>query len=280
MLAVLSIPKGIATEMSQSQTRMLHSIIESSALALERLRSLREQARSREETMQERYRGKLLRAISHDIRTPLSGIMGTSEMLMDATQRDDPRYGLARDIYRDAEWLHGLVENILNLTKLQDGKLVLDKQPEALEEVIGAALTVMEKRLPGRSIDVNMPDEVVMVPVDAKLISQVLINLLDNAAKHTPADAEIAISVSTDRETVRVTVSDRGSGIAEHDLPHIFQMFYTARNTCADARRGVGLGLSICQSVIEAHGGSIRAENRVGGGAAFTFVLPLGGENS
>lgn len=172
MLAVLSIPKGIATEMSQSQTRMLHSIIESSALALERLRSLREQARSREETMQERYRGKLLRAISHDIRTPLSGIMGTSEMLMDATQRDDPRYGLARDIYRDAEWLHGLVENILNLTKLQDGKLVLDKQPEALEEVIGAALTVMEKRLPGRSIDVNMPDEVVMVPVDAKLISQ------------------------------------------------------------------------------------------------------------
>lgn len=280
MLAVLSIPKGIATEMSQSQTRMLHSIIESSALALERLRSLREQARSREETMQERYRGNLLRAISHDIRTPLSGIMGTSEMLMDATQRDDPRYGLARDIYRDAEWLHGLVENILNLTKLQDGKLVLDKQPEALEEVIGAALTVMEKRLPGRSIDVNMPDEVVMVPMDAKLISQVLINLLDNAAKHTPADAEIAISVSTDRETVRVTVSDRGSGIAEHDLPHIFQMFYTARNTCADARRGVGLGLSICQSVIEAHGGSIRAENRVGGGAAFTFVLPLGGENS
>lgn len=280
MLAVLSIPKGIATEMSQSQTRMLHSIIESSALALERLRSLREQARSREETMQERYRGNLLRAISHDIRTPLSGIMGTSEMLMDATQRDDPRYGLARDIYRDAEWLHGLVENILNLTKLQDGKLVLDKQPEALEEVIGAALTVMEKRLPGRSIDVNMPDEVVMVPMDAKLISQVLINLLDNAAKHTPADAEIAISVSTDRETVRVTVSDRGSGIAEHDLPHIFQMFYAARNTCADARRGVGLGLSICQSVIEAHGGSIRAENRVGGGAAFTFVLPLGGENS
>lgn len=280
MLAVLSIPKGIATEMSQSQTRMLHSIIEISALALERLRSLREQARSREETMQERYRGNLLRAISHDIRTPLSGIMGTSEMLMDATQRDDPRYGLARDIYRDAEWLHGLVENILNLTKLQDGKLVLDKQPEALEEVIGAALTVMEKRLPGRSIDVNMPDEVVMVPMDAKLISQVLINLLDNAAKHTPADAEIAISVSTDRETVRVTVSDRGSGIAEHDLPHIFQMFYTARNTCADARRGVGLGLSICQSVIEAHGGSIRAENRVGGGAAFTFVLPLGGENS
>lgn len=172
MLAVLSIPKGIGTEMSQSQTRMLHSIIESSTLALERLRSLREQARSREETMQERYRGNLLRAISHDIRTPLSGIMGTSEMLMDATQRDDPRYGLARDIYRDAEWLHGLVENILNLTKLQDGKLVLDKQPEALEEVIGAALTVMEKRLPGRSIDVNMPDEVVMVPVDAKLISQ------------------------------------------------------------------------------------------------------------
>ncbi|MDO4740405.1 MAG: DUF4118 domain-containing protein [Eubacteriales bacterium] len=278
LLAVLCVPKEIGAGMSGSQTRMLHSVIESSALALERLRSLQEQARTREEATQERYRGNLLRAISHDIRTPLSGIMGTSEMIMDTTQPDDPRYELAKDIYRDADWLHGLVENILSLTKLQSGKMTLDKQPEALEEVIGAALTAMEKRLPGRVIDVEMPEEVLMIPMDAKLVSQVLINLLDNAAKHTPTDAEISISVAAEDENVRVTVADRGSGIAESDLPRVFQMFYTARSKSPDAKRGVGLGLAICRSVAQAHGGSICAENRPGGGAAFTLTLPLGDE--
>lgn len=278
ILAVLRIPQNIGVTMTAAQTRMIHSIIESAALALERLRSLQEQARSREETTQERYRGNLLRAISHDIRTPLSGIMGISEMLMDATEQDDQRYTLARDIYRDAQWLHGMVENILNLTRLQDGKLELEKQPEAVEEVIGAALLVMEKRLPGRVIDVEMPDNVVMVPMDARLISQVLINLLDNADKHTAKDRQISISVCADEENVSITVADRGNGILESDLPHIFQMFYTTCSGSPDSRRGVGLGLAICQSIVEAHGGNIRAENRKEGGAAFTFTLPVGGE--
>ena len=278
ILAVLRIPSETCTVMTASQTRMLHSIIESAALALERLRSVQAQARSREEATQERYRSNLLRAISHDIRTPLSGIMGTSEMLMDKLDQKDPSYILAQDIYHDAEWLHDLVENILNLTKLRDGKLMLNKQLEAMEEVIGAALLVMEKRIPDRIIDVEMPDDVLMVPMDARLISQVLVNLLDNASKHTPKDREITISVSSDEEMVSVAVADRGNGISEQDLPHIFQMFYTTRSRDTDTRNGVGLGLAICQSIIEAHGGSIRAENRSGGGAVFTFTLPLGKE--
>lgn len=278
ILAVLRIPKDVGSTMSEAQTRMIHSIIESAALAFERLRSLQEQARSREETLQERYRGNLLRAISHDIRTPLSGIMGTSEMLMDATDRNDPRYTLANDVYRDAEWLHAMVENILTLTRLQDDKLALNKQPEALEEVIGAALLAMEKRLPGRVIDVEMPDNVVMVPIDARLISQVIINLLDNAEKHTAKDRQISIMVCDAAEHVSITVADRGRGIPESDLPHIFQMFYTAGGGSSDSRRGVGLGLAICQSIVELHGGSIKAENREDGGAAFTFTLPLGGD--
>lgn len=278
ILAVLRIPQDVGAAMTAAQTRMLHSIIESAALALERLRSLQEQARSQEETTRERYRSNLLRAISHDIRTPLSGIMGTSEMLMDATEQDDQRYTLAKDIYQDAQWLHGMVENILNLTRLQDGKLALNKQPEAVEEVIGAALLAMEKRLPGRVIDVEMPDHVVMVPMDARLISQVLINLLDNADKHTPKERQITISVCTDAENVSITVADRGSGISECDLPNIFQMFYTTCRRSPDSRRGVGLGLTICQSIVEAHGGRIWAENRKEGGAAFTFTLPVGGE--
>lgn len=275
ILAVLRIPRGVGEAMSPAQTRMLHSIMESAALALERMRSLQAQAKSREETAQERYRANLLRAISHDIRTPLSGIMGTSEMLMGRTEPDDARYAMAKDIYTDAQWLHGLVENILNLTKLQDGKLALDKQPEAVEEVIGAALMVMEKRLPDRTVQVDIPDNVLIAPMDAKLISQVLLNLLDNAAKHTPHDAEISISASEEDGQVRISVADRGCGIAARDLPYIFQMFYTTASKSPDAKRGVGLGLAICQSIVEAHGGSIYAENREGGGAAFIFTLPM-----
>lgn len=275
LLAVIRIPREIGDGMSHSQTRMLHSIMESAALALERLISLQEQAKSRQETTQERYRANLLRAISHDIRTPLSGMMGTSEMLIGLTEPEDPRYAMATDIYTDAQWLHGLVENILNLTKLQDGKLSLDKQPEAMEEVIAAALMVMEKRLPDRTVQVEMPDNVVIAPMDAKLISQVLINLLDNAAKHTPKNAEISISVSADEQNVYVTVADRGCGISERDLPYIFQMFYTTSAKSPDSKRGVGLGLAICESIVEAHGGSIYAENREGGGAAFIFKLPM-----
>lgn len=275
ILAVLVIPYSIGAKMSESQTRMIHSIIESAALALEKLRSLKEQAKSQEETTQERYRANLLRAISHDIRTPLSAIMGTSEMLMDGFKRKSDKYQLVNDIYKDAQWLHGLVENILNLTKLQDGKLILDKQPEALEEVIGATLAIVEKRLPGRVIDVDMPDNLLMVAMDARLISQVLLNLLDNAAKHTPKRKKISICVREDGQFVYISVNDKGKGIDEKDLPHIFKMFYTTGNGTVDSRRGVGLGLAICQSIVEAHGGTIGAKNRDGGGASFTFTLPL-----
>ncbi len=282
ILAVLRLPTDTAEEISEAQTRLLHSIIESAALALERFRSLQNQAKIREQATQERYRGNLLRAISHDLRTPLSGIMGTSEMLMGMTDREDPRYDMAEGIYKDADWLHALVENILNLTKLQDGRLTLYKEPEVVEEVLGAALTVLEKRFPGREISVTTPDTLLMVPMDARLISQVLVNLLDNAVKHTPEGEPIGISVSADQaqELVYFEIFDHGCGISEEDLPHIFQTFYTTRGKSADAQRGVGLGLSICQSIVEAHGGQIWAENREGGGAKFTFTLPFGDEDS
>lgn len=277
ILAVLCIPTEVGEQMNELQKRMIHSIIESASLALTRLRSIQAQARSREEAFKERYRGNLLRAISHDIRTPLAGIMGTSEMLMDKTVDNEALHTLAKDINKDAEWLHRFVENILNLTKLQDGKLV-NKQLEAVEEVIGASLMQMEKRIPGRNISIEMPENVVMVPMDASLISQVLINLLDNAIKHTDVDGEISIIVNTSDGFVNVTVADRGTGISKIDLPRIFQIFYTTSNKSPDSKRGVGLGLAICQSIIEAHDGKIYAENREGGGAAFTFKLPIGGE--
>lgn len=281
MLAVLRIPAAYGEKMSDRQTRLVHAVMESTSLALDRLYSLREQAKSREETTQERYRSNLLRAISHDLRTPLAGIMGNSEMLMDMNDPTDPRYTLAKDIYEDADWLHGLVENILNLTKFQNGHLALNKEPEAVEEVIGAALIVMSKRAPDREIEVDIPDFLLLVPMDAKLITQVLVNLLDNAVKHTAPDEEIRISVSaeTEKHIVSFSVSDKGRGIPESSLSKVFQMFYTTSKKESSSKKGIGLGLSICQSIVEAHGGTISARNRIGGGAEFTFILPLGDDN-
>lgn len=278
VLGVLRIPKERAEVLTGQQKTLLHSMIESTAMAMDRLRVMKERIRSREEANQERYRGNLLRAISHDLRTPLAGIMGTSEMIMDMTDKSDARYALADGIYKDADWLHALVENILSLTRLQDGRLMLHKEQEPVEEVIGAAVAAMEKRAPEREIAVHIPDEILMVPMDARLIGQVLTNLLDNAVKHTQPEEEISVTVSKDPEQQMVvfTVADRGTGIAAQDLPNIFQMFYTTKGKGPDAKRGIGLGLAICESIVTAHGGTISARNQENGtGAVFTFTLPL-----
>ena len=230
------------------------------------------------EIEQERYRGNLLRAISHDLRTPLAGIMGTSEMMMNMTEKNDPRFEMAQGISKDAKWLHSLVENILSLTKLQEGRMVIKKQPEAVEEIVEGALSQMESRSPEYEIKAELPDELLMVPMDGKLIMQVLINLLDTAVKHTEADREIKISVtkSADSKNVVFEVTDEGDGIAPEDLPNIFGTFYTSKIKPADARKGIGLGLTICESIVKAHGGRIWAKNRSDrSGAVFTFTLPL-----
>lgn len=278
ILGVVRIPKEAAEAMSDPQTKLLHSMIESTALAMDRFHSIQERMKSREETEQERYRGNLLRAISHDLRTPLSGIMGTSEILMSMTDKTDERYILAAGIYKEADWLHSLVENILNLTRLQDGKLTIHKEPEALEEVIGAAVLTIEKRAPEYEITVHIPDETLFVPMDARLITQVFVNLLDNAVKHTEKGKEIVVTAYGQPQEGQAvfSVMDTGTGIAEADLPHVFQMFYTTRGKQPDAQRGVGLGLAICESIIKAHGGTILARNREdASGAEIRFTLPL-----
>lgn len=278
ILGLLRIPNETADRMSDAQMRLLRSMIESAALAMDRFRSAQERINSKEEIAQERYRGNLLRAISHDLRTPLSGIMGTSEMLMGMTDEEDDRYALAEGIYKDADWLHSLVENILGLTRLQDSRLALNKEMEAVEEVIGVAVMAIGKRAPEREITVHIPDSVMLVPMDARLIDQVLVNLLDNAVKHTQPEEEITITVNENKEegVAVFTVADRGTGISPVDLPHLFQMFYTTHGKEADAQRGVGLGLAICESIVNAHGGTISAQNRKDGpGARFTFTLPL-----
>ncbi len=278
ILGIIRIPIQTAQAMSAAQMRLLRSMIESVALAMDRQRTSEQHNRSREETIQERYRGNLLRAISHDLRTPLSGIMGTAEMIMDMSDSNDPRYALASAVHKDADWLHSLVENILSLTRLQEGKLIVNKQPEAVEEVLADAIDRISKQWPEYEVNVSMPNELLMIPMDPKLIRQVIINLLDNAIKHTPPDGEISISVVKDEDSHFgiFKVIDSGNGISQEDLPHIFQMFYTSRTQIADAKHGIGLGLTICDAIVKAHGGNIEARNHINRvGAEFTFTLPL-----
>ncbi len=278
ILGVVRIPAEKAAGFDDAQMVFLHSMLECVALAMDRILAVREQAASQQQMQQERYRGNLLRAISHDLRTPLSGIMGTSEMIMDMSCREDPRYELALGIHKDAVWLHGMVENILGLTRLQEGRMVIRRQEEAAEEIVGGAVARMAGRAPEHEIQVEAPEKVLMVPMDARLIMQVLINLLDNAVKHTDVTQEIRVTVKKDSrgENAVFTVADRGEGIAAEDLPNIFQTFYTSQIKPVDSRKGIGLGLTISESIVRQHGGRMEAHNRTDGpGAEFIFTLPL-----
>lgn len=283
LLGAVRVPKEKAQKMNETQMLLLISMIESICLAMERFWSAYQRIRLYEETIQQRYRSNLLRAISHDLRTPLSGIMGTSEIILGMTDKKNPCYVLAEEIYSDADWLHSLVENILNLTRLQDGKLILNKQLEAVEEVIGSAVNHIAKRAPKYEIEVCIPDEILLVSMDAKLIEQVLINLLDNAVRHTTPENEIKLTVIKDiiNDIAVFTVKDRGCGIAVADLPYVFDMFYTSKSKSADAGYGIGLGLAICDAIIKAHGGDIEAKNNSDGkGAEFMFTLRLEENNN
>ncbi|MGN0295573.1 MAG: DUF4118 domain-containing protein [Lachnospiraceae bacterium] len=276
LLAVVRIDRSVTKEELAQKQKLLHSIIENISMAMERIEVTIERVRDRENMERERERANLLRAISHDLRTPLSGIMGTSEMLMDMTDREDQRQKLLLDIYQDADWLKSLVENILSLTRLQDGKIVVHKEMEAIEEIIGCAVAHVERSFPDREICVDTPEDFRLVPMDAKLIEQVITNLLDNAVKHTKPQETITISARyTDRD-ISIAVRDEGEGIAREDIPNLFQIFYTSKKRSADVKRGIGLGLTICETVVKAHGGTITGRNRADRkGAEFIFTLPL-----
>ena len=277
LLAVINIDKNVDSSTLLGKKNLLHSIIENIALALDRIEITEEKAKVRETMERERERANLLRAISHDLRTPLSGIMGTSEILMDMTVKDDKRQVLLKGIYQDAAWLRDLVENILSLTRLQDGKVVVHKEMEAMEEVIGSAVSHIEKSFEDRHITVETPLSFVLVPMDAKLIEQVIYNLLDNAVKHTKKDEEIKITLDYSSSYAICSCIDSGEGLEDEDIPNLFNLFYTSKTRSSDAKKGIGLGLTICKTVVEAHGGTIFGENRTDSrGAKFVFTLPLG----
>lgn len=261
--------------LSGEQKKMLEAVSSQLAMAMEREKLLDIQQRSKMEIEREQLRGNLLRAVSHDLRTPLAGILGSAAALLnhDDTLEPAEKEKLLQGIYEDTSWLIHSIENILSMTRMDEGNLSIHKSMEAVEEVVGEAISRVEKLLADHTIRVRIPDELVMLPMDGILIEQVLVNLLDNAIKHTPPGSAIDIDVQAGSDRVVFEVADNGSGIPEAYLNSVFDRFFTVAESRSE-RRGTGLGLSICRSIVAAHGGDISAFNNESGGATFRFALP------
>lgn len=225
----------------------------------------------------EHLRSNLLRAISHDLRTPLTGIVGGSGVIIENIEHLDKASikKLVKGINEEALWLNNLVENILNMTRIGEGKLVLEKHGEVVDDVIYEALSHVSNLVNERDLEVIMPEDVVVLPMDGKLIVQVIINLLTNAIKHTEENGHIVLKVYTKGKYAIFEVADNGKGIDESIKERLFEGFVSLSNKIIDGKRGMGLGLAICKGIIEAHNGYITADESAEGGALFTFALPL-----
>ncbi len=231
------------------------------------------------EAEQEKTRSNLLRAISHDLRTPLTCILGASSAIIetDDTLSRAERLRLAGQIKEDAQWLIRLVENLLTITRMDGpGGARIHKEPQAVEEVVASAISGFKKRFPQARVAVDIPSELLMVPMDALLIEQVLINLLENAALHSGDLTGIGLSVFQRESSAVFQVTDNGKGFPPEALPHILSGNYRRTiEATQDKTRSMGIGLSVCNTIIAAHNGAMAAQNRTHGGAAFRFELPL-----
>ena len=226
----------------------------------------------------EKMRANLLRAVSHDLRTPLTTIYGSTSMLLENADRFSPedRHELLRGIRDDAQWLVGMVENLLSVTRLDDTSVHLNKSDTVLEELIDAVLVKFRKRCPEQAVEVRIPEEFLSIPMDAVLIEQVLTNLLENAVIHAEGMTRLELIVETDESNARFTVRDDGCGIHPDRLEDLFTGYLGSSTRQGDAsRRNMGIGLSVCATIIKAHGGRICAHNRIPHGAEFTFTLNL-----
>ncbi|MGZ8151513.1 MAG: DUF4118 domain-containing protein [Methylovulum sp.] len=256
------------------QRRLLDTFISQIAQTVERVRFAEEAQQTRMRIESEILRNSLLSGISHDLRTPLASIVGAASTLVenDARLSADDRRELSLTIYDEALRMSNLTNNILDMARLDAGKVKLNRQWCPLDEVIGAALTRLSKQLEGRTVTVKLPEDLCLVRLDAVLMEQVLINLLENVCKYTPNGSPVDIFTERTAHTVKITVADRGPGIAEGEEEKLFDKFY--RREFEGAQSGVGLGLAICKAIVLAHGGVIGASNRQGGGAQFFFILP------
>ncbi|MNC29724.1 Sensor protein KdpD [compost metagenome] len=245
------------------------------ALALEKEKLNEKQKEISMQIQQEHLRANLLRSISHDLRTPLTSISGNAGILVgnSGVLSEEQKKGLYTDIYDDSIWLINLVENLLSISRIENGTLNLNFQAELMEEVISEALLHVNRNSGKHEIQTELDDELLMARMDSRLIVQVLINIVDNAIKYTQQGSHIRIAAKRDKHMVLVEISDDGPGITEEAKARLFEMFYTVDNIRGDGRRGLGLGLSLCKSIVNAHGGTIGVRDNVPKGTVFYFTL-------
>ncbi len=258
------------------ERHLLDTFVRQIALAIERVQLVDEASRARLTVETERLRNALLSSVSHDFRTPLATMLGAAGSLLDPAGPTDAtvRQELLQAIYTETERLDRLIRNLLDMTRLESGAVQLRREWHPLEEIIGAALHRTSQQIGDRPVAISLPSDLLLVPIDGSLIEQVLINLLENAAKYTPPMTPIDVRAFRENQEVVVEIADRGPGLPDDQVRRVFEKFHRVSNSDG----GVGLGLAICEAIVNAHGGRIWAENRPGGGAVFRFTIPMIGE--
>lgn len=259
------------------EDNLILSIIGECALALEKELFNQKKEEAAIEAKNERLRANLLRSISHDLRTPLTSISGNANVLMNSGDNldNDKKHELYEVIYDDSLWLINLVENLLSVTRIEDNKMNLHLETELIDEVINEALSHISRKKEQHQIKLIAKDEFILAKIDASLIIQVIINIIDNAIKYTPSGSLITIETIKHNHFVEIRISDNGQGISDQDKEKLFEMFYTAKHDVIDGRRGLGLGLALCKSIVIAHGGQIKVEDNLPQGTVFSFTLPI-----
>ena len=277
VFGVVGIPMEKQTQPDAFTFSVLFSILGECALALESLRNAEEKEKAAVLAKNEQLRANLLRSISHDLRTPLTSISGNADTLLHSYNvlDEQTRKQIFTDIYDDAQWLTGLVENLLSVTKIADGSVKLRLSDQVVDDIVSEALRHIDRRSAEHHITVDCGDEPLLVRVDAGLIVQVLINLVNNAVKYTPAGSNIRITAIRRGNAAEICVSDNGPGIPDELKEHVFEMFFTGGNPIGDSRRSLGLGLTLCQAIIHAHNGEMTLKENSPHGCIFSFTVPL-----
>ena len=277
VFGVVGIPMEKQTQPDAFTSSVLFSILGECALALESLRNAEEKEKAAVLAKNEQLRANLLRSISHDLRTPLTSISGNADTLLHSYNvlDEQTRKQIFTDIYDDAQWLTGLVENLLSVTKIADGSVKLRLSDQVVDDIVSEALRHIDRRSAEHHITVDCGDEPLLVRVDAGLIMQVLINLVNNAVKYTPAGSNIRITAIPRDNMAEICVSDNGPGIPDELKEHVFEMFFTGGNPIGDSRRSLGLGLTLCQTIVHAHHGEMTLKDNSPHGCIFSFTIPL-----
>ena len=277
VMGIVGIPIAGYSIPDAFEKNLMIAILSECGLSQERIRLQEERNKAALQTQKERLQANLLRAVSHDLRTPLTNISGSADMLMQEESALDPaiRKKLYTAIYDDTNWLINMTENLLVATHLETNKESFKMSPELIEDLFQSVVAHLDRRAAEHHISVHLEDATLMAAMNARLIQRVIINIMNNAIQYTPKESNIELSAIKKGNVVQISVTDDGPGIPNDAKRHLFDLFYTAGQGKADCQRGLGLGLNLCQSIVAMHGGKIDVLDHMPAGTIFQFTLPL-----